>query len=412
MKARARSYPWLALIGGGLVVALVSCSSDGGSGGASGTGSLSVTIAGLPTSVAGSVRVESGSFSKTVTGSGTLGSLTPGTYTITPQSVTYRRNVFDGAADSPTLTVSAGETASVGVSYAAERGDLWVGDRSGSIYRFLAADLEKSSPAPAQTSFPSYYPEAIAFDGQGNLWAGEYSLSSSYDVELFRVSGASVTAYPDSFTSLLAPDTWGLAFDSAGNLWATGNATDNTREFDGASLTTSPSQVGFLSNDLDGPRGAAFDTGGNLWVVNDGTAASVVMYRSADLASSTAAAYYTHTKGFVDPYGLAFDQDGNLWVANGDNTVLRFDLGWLHTDGTPNAVVTVGGTGTTTNGVAFDVQGNLWVTFPQSVREYAAADISASGAFAVSAAQQITGLTYGDSAAFDPPPYNLPVSQP
>ena len=108
-----------------LVLALVaSLAACGGSGGsepvqppAPTSGSLLLTIGGLPGDVPASVTVTGpGGFSRTVTTSATLTDLTPGTYTVTPSRATDRGVGYEAAASNATVT--AGATASASAAYA------------------------------------------------------------------------------------------------------------------------------------------------------------------------------------------------------------------------------------------------------------------------------------------------------
>jgi hypothetical protein len=79
-------------------------------------GKLSVNITGLPTGSAPSVAVTGpSSFSQTLTASGTLENLAPGSYTITPAKVAVAADNYTAAT--ATASVSAGQTASSDVTY-------------------------------------------------------------------------------------------------------------------------------------------------------------------------------------------------------------------------------------------------------------------------------------------------------
>ena len=81
------------------------------------TGSISVSISGLPTDVAGSIAVAGPSgYSSTVTSARTLANLAPGSYTLTPAGVVDRSVGY--AAPAVTATVAAGATAAGSAAYA------------------------------------------------------------------------------------------------------------------------------------------------------------------------------------------------------------------------------------------------------------------------------------------------------
>ncbi|MDN2710925.1 PQQ-dependent sugar dehydrogenase [Janthinobacterium sp. SUN118] len=119
---RCRHSPaWQALLLACCLALLASC---GGGGGhtpqAAGTGSLSVSIGGLPAGVAGAVTVGGpGGYRKTLTLSGTLDGLAPGAYTLVAASVVQGTGSLAPTPVSQQVQVSAGATASASVAYAA-----------------------------------------------------------------------------------------------------------------------------------------------------------------------------------------------------------------------------------------------------------------------------------------------------
>lgn len=92
------------------------------------TGSLAVTITGLPTVASAAVTVSGPSgFSRTLTATETLTSLTPGSYTITSGSVTAADGRYAPTPATLAVTVAAGSTpATAAVSYALATGSLTV----------------------------------------------------------------------------------------------------------------------------------------------------------------------------------------------------------------------------------------------------------------------------------------------
>lgn len=84
------------------------------------TGSLAVTVAGLPSGINGAVSVSGpAGYAKTLTQTQTLDQLAPGAYTITAVNVANGTSALAPTPTSQAATVTAGATTSVTVSYAA-----------------------------------------------------------------------------------------------------------------------------------------------------------------------------------------------------------------------------------------------------------------------------------------------------
>ncbi|WP_219136215.1 sorbosone dehydrogenase family protein [Janthinobacterium sp. UMAB-60] len=113
--------PWLALLLACCLALLAGC------GGGhhhpapdAATGSLAVTISGLPAGVAGAVTLTGpASYSKTLTASTTLTDLAPGAYTLSAASVAQGTQTLAPTPVTQQVQVNAGATASAGVTYTA-----------------------------------------------------------------------------------------------------------------------------------------------------------------------------------------------------------------------------------------------------------------------------------------------------
>jgi len=143
------------------------------------------------------------------------------------------------------------------------------------------------------------------------LYVANYSDNT---IEKFTAGGvASVFAS----TGLSAP--FGLAFDNAGNLYAS-NASYNNNTIE--KFTPGGVASVFASTGLNGPFGLAFDSVGNLYAANlvDNTIEKFTPGGVASVFAST---------GLRSPsFSLAFDSVGNLYAANyADNTIEEFTPG-------------------------------------------------------------------------------------
>lgn len=116
------SRPWPALLLAGCLALLAACGGGGGEHPPPGatTGSLTVTIGGLPAGVAAAVTVTGpASYSKTLTASATLTDLAPGAYAINAASVAQGTGTLAPTPVTQQVQVNAGATAGASVLYAA-----------------------------------------------------------------------------------------------------------------------------------------------------------------------------------------------------------------------------------------------------------------------------------------------------
>ena len=182
------------------------------------------------------------------------------------------------------------------------------------------------------------YPSGLAFDGAGNLYA-----SSFYgdQIKVFSPSGsATVFASVDDGGE-------GLAFDRTDNLYLA-NLLDNTIVKFAPDGTRSV--FADASDGLSGPDGLAIDSAGNLYVAN--------FYNNniVKLTSDGTASVFANT-GMNGPMGMAFDSSDNLYVANLNSAqILKF---------TSAGIGSSFGTGqyslSAPEGIAFDSVGDLYV---------------------------------------------------
>ena len=206
------------------------------------------------------------------------------------------------------------------------------------------------------------------------------------------VSGSANEGGSTSPTGLDTP--FGLAFDSAGNLWSVDFYNSRVLRFsppfaNGMAANLVIGQSTFTANTgattqtgLNRPFGLAFYSAGNLWVsdfgnnrvlrfsppFSNGMAANLVIGQSTFGTSASV----TSQTGLHSPSGLVIDSAGNLWVSDQSNQrVLRFSSPFSNgmaanlvigqsTFTTGGGALTQTGLGGPT-GLAFDSAGNLWV---------------------------------------------------
>ena len=169
--------------------------------------------------------------------------------------------------------------------------------------------------------------EGLALDAAGNVYVMGTDINSPTaegTIFKFTASGerivfGSVPGTPDATQA-----NWGLAFDSAGNLYAADGNAQTIYEF--APNGTRTVFVGPSAFEPgESPVGLAFDSSGNLFVsietFSDPGADSIVYFSPTGVKSPFAT-------GLTFPRGLAFDSSGNLFVAEAnpppDGDILEF----------------------------------------------------------------------------------------
>lgn len=245
-------------------------------------------------------------------------------------------------------------------------GNLWVTDPSNnSIAGYAAAQLKKSGqPKPdvvisANANGSLESPEALAFDGNGNLWVANSAAAGagSNTVVEFTTTQLSASGSPKPAVRLASNagsinNPQGLAFDPLGNLWVSDSAA--VKEFSATQLAASGAPVPAVTigddglGSLNGPEGITFDAKGNLWVAVF-FSNMVVGFSSSQLSASGSPVPAVIVRSgdqsaLNNPCGLAFDGTGNLWVSNLTTSwLLKFVAKQLTSPSSPKPVVFVAG---------------------------------------------------------------------
>jgi hypothetical protein len=180
----------------------------------------------------------------------------------------------------------------------------------------------------------------LAFDSAGNLYA-----ATTDGIVKFTPGGAQSV-----FASTGLDNVTGIAFDPSGNLYAANNGNNTIEKF-----TPSGSGSVFASTGLNRPEGIAFDGAGNLYVANAG-GKSIEKFTPGGAGSLFFNTATLGTEGGVVPSYLAVDTSGNVFMA----AISVFNGGiW---EITPGGVASVFGSGgTPSGGLAFDGADNLYV---------------------------------------------------
>jgi hypothetical protein len=189
----------------------------------------------------------------------------------------------------------------------------------------------------------------LAFDPAGDLYA---TGASENTIRKIATNGA-VSVFVTS-TALGVPT--GLAADSTGNLFTCGLGGAVNR-------ITSSGTITQLTPDVDG-TGLAHDAAGNLYVASG----------EAVIKIDSTGAHTTFASGFDEAWGVAFDHAGNLFVSdNTANSIFKV---------TSSGTVSVFATGINRpTGLAFDSNGDLYVcSSPDSPQVGSVVKVTPTGA--------------------------------
>lgn len=148
-------------------------------------------------------------------------------------------------------------------------------------------------------------PYGLAFDSAGDLYVANHSANTLLKL---NSAGLPVSPFPVTSGSMSGPD--GLAVDASNNVYVSSMNNNTIQKFNNAGTSASD----FVSSGLNGPRGLAIRDG-ILYVANygDSTIKMFAVTNGAALGD-----YATSADGIGLPVGIAFDGAGCLYVANAD----------------------------------------------------------------------------------------------
>jgi sugar lactone lactonase YvrE len=229
----------------------------------------------------------------------------------------------------------------------------------------------------------------LAFDSRGNLFAAStYHLGDNQVARILKLpprgSGRLLGEIALQFAQ-------GMVADVAGNVFVVGQ--DQISPFAGTIYKFAPNKTQSVFGSTAGQTFAlALDSSGNLFAADSFD--QTVYEFTPDGTRSVFAGPDAFAEG-MNPVGLAFDSFGNLFVATegapGNDTILEF---------TPTGMVTTFATGLTTpRGLAFDDLGNLFVAETRPAPDGDILEFTPEGSGTVFA----SGLDRPEYLAFGPP---------
>jgi hypothetical protein len=225
----------------------------------------------------------------------------------------------------------------------------------------LSLTVTGGGMTPASSTTLDESPEALAVDGQGNVWVGDHSGVLS----AFSPQGTPISS--TGFGSANAGEAFGLTIDQNDNVWLTlaeyGNhngTKGSLEEFAGAS---SGSALGtptiFSDNSLNYPYAIAADSNGTLFVANYSVFGSATNLTSFNPATNTFTPIQTDSQiGF--PVAVAADTAHGVWL-----TGTAGGASLEHFNASGNEVFETGCCGAA-DALAIDPAGNVWLADAQN----------------------------------------------
>ncbi|GIG53007.1 hypothetical protein Dsi01nite_110480 [Dactylosporangium siamense] len=210
--------------------------------------------------------------------------------------------------------------------------------------------MGSTTPGQPATSADLNLPNALAVDGSGNLYIGDYGNNQVYRVSggtltLAAGNGAFTPAVPGTATASPLQGIYGLAVDGDGNFYigdqsgAVVEKVTNPTSIGGGVLsivagtgvTGSTSTGTATTSKLNYPQGLAVDADGNLYIADTGNQvirkvtpggaiSTVAGQMGADAAPTYGGAASASNLNY--PYAVAADPNGVIYIADGTNNTV------------------------------------------------------------------------------------------
>jgi ligand-binding sensor domain-containing protein len=397
------------------------------------TGTIAVTVTGLPAGVKARLNVigQGGTQTQTVQATTNLAPVQSGDYKFTASTVgdsdPIVRRAFKGAVSIPSAHLCDGQTVSVDVTYSliASSNKIWwgSGNSTSDTLGFASSTLAASGTPAATVAANTKGTIPGAFDPDGNLWVIDGTTGAEgvkrYPAETLGASGdktPDVVVTSGAFTGG-TPGASSIAFDASGDMWVGVIFSQKVVELSAGSLGASGMVTPSVEiGNVNVPNALAFDANGNLWI---GSGDNVLEYKAARLSASTSAPADVSIASQSPPpvvspltnaLGLAFNKDGELWV-DYDGTLAKLTTTDLASSGTVTPAIQVkADVLALPSGIALDESGGLWMAYSAGkICGFGASQLGASGSVAPQVVVTSASLGSATSPALFPAPAALPL---
>jgi hypothetical protein len=291
-------------------------------------------------------------------------------------------------------------------------GDAWVSNGRMNSITELSSTGAALSGANGYTGGGLYLPKTIAIDPYGNAWTANINSGSGSSLSEFSNTGSAISG-TNGYTGSLS-NAVNIAFDSAGDAWVADGAYVYVEEF---SNSGSESASYYLNYSYDsstysataGSYGIAIDSAGDVWIANYNASSVSELTHKGTLLSPQGG--YTGG-GLSSAHSVAIDHTGYAWAANyGDNSISQLGVTCIRLGPCQTGAVSPtggysGGGLNDPDSIAVDGAGNLWVAnanpvvgTPNGVSEFSnsGTPISPATGFAPSGANTLTGVAIDGS---------------
>jgi glucose/arabinose dehydrogenase len=256
----------------------------------------------------------------------------------------------------------------------------------------FSGSISEYTPDGMQSTFASDLarPRGLAFDSSGNLFAAVNRHGPPTPQSQGRILKFPPLGHQSVLGNVALSFLEGVVTDSGGNTFAIAQSASSTTTNTIYKFAPDGTRTVFGTTPGAG-SGLAFDSAGNLYAAAD----DQTIYKFAPDGTRSVFAGPSAFDDDTVPFGLAFDSNGNLFVSTqgdeGNDTILQF---------TPDGMESTFATGLTTpRGLAFDESDNLFVAEANPAPDGDILEFPTAGGEIVFA----SGIDFPEFLTFGPP---------